>query len=244
MSSGEDRFERQSQLVPRDRLADLPITVIGVGAIGRQVALQLASLGTSQLQLIDFDRVEQTNVTTQGNRQCDIGRLKVSACRDAIEQIDPTIKVETVRDRFRSRHSIGSAVFCCVDAIQARAVIWKAVRKRVAFWSDGRMLGEVMRIIAVTDPISDRHYDSTLFDAADAHRGSCTSKSTIYTANIAAAMMIHQFTRWLRGIPVDRDTTVNLLAGEWTASQPMTPKRSEERARRALRSTPPASLLA
>ena len=30
---------------------------------------------------------------------------------------------------------------------------------------------------------------------------------------IAAGMMVHQFTRWLRGIPVDRDTSLNLLAG-------------------------------
>jgi sulfur carrier protein ThiS adenylyltransferase len=26
--------------------------------------------------------------------------------------------------------------------------------------------------------------------------------------------MVHQFTRWLRDIPVDCDTTLNLLAGE------------------------------
>ena len=28
--------------------------------------------------------------------------------------------------------------------------------------------------------------------------------------------MVHQFTRWLRGMPVDRDTSLNLLAGEWS----------------------------
>jgi hypothetical protein len=30
-----------------------------------------------------------------------------------------------------------------------------------------------------------------------------------------AWVMVHQFTRWLRGLPVDRDTSLNLLAGEW-----------------------------
>jgi sulfur carrier protein ThiS adenylyltransferase len=40
----------------------------------------------------------------------------------------------------------------------------------------------------------------------------------IYTAAIAAGLMIHQFTRWLRGLPVDQDLTLNLLAGELTAS--------------------------
>jgi len=32
---------------------------------------------------------------------------------------------------------------------------------------------------------------------------------------IAAGLLVHQFTRWLRGLRVDRETIVNLLAGEW-----------------------------
>jgi molybdopterin-synthase adenylyltransferase len=27
--------------------------------------------------------------------------------------------------------------------------------------------------------------------------------------------MVHQFTRWLRNLPLDRDISLNLLAGEW-----------------------------
>ena len=41
-----DRFTRQRELVPAERLAAVTATVIGVGAIGRQVALQLAAIGT------------------------------------------------------------------------------------------------------------------------------------------------------------------------------------------------------
>ena len=59
MSPIEARFERQSQLVPMDRLTEVTSTVIGVGAIGRQVALQLASIGTPRIQLIDFDKVDE-----------------------------------------------------------------------------------------------------------------------------------------------------------------------------------------
>ena len=73
------RFEGQAGLVPLDRVRPMAVTVIGVGAIGRQLALQLAALGVARLQLVDFDRVEQTNVTTQAYLESDVGQTKVAA---------------------------------------------------------------------------------------------------------------------------------------------------------------------
>jgi tRNA A37 threonylcarbamoyladenosine dehydratase len=64
MNDSDDRFARQAGLVPREQLAQLDVTVIGVGAIGRQVALQLASLGVQKLQLIDFDRAPDVSGPT------------------------------------------------------------------------------------------------------------------------------------------------------------------------------------
>jgi sulfur carrier protein ThiS adenylyltransferase len=210
-----DRFTRQQDLVPRDRLAEVTATAIGVGAIGRQVALQLAAIGCPRLQLIDFDTVDATNVTTQGYWAADIGKPKVTAMQAAIAGIDPQVSVEAVMDRYRPRVSIGDAVFCCVDSIDARAAIWRSVQGKCSLWCDGRMLGEVMRVFAAADSVTRQYYSTTLFAQTEAQAGHCTAHSTIYAANIAAGLMVHQFTRWLRGLPVDRDTSLNLLAGEW-----------------------------
>ncbi len=141
MATEANRFQRQQDLVPAGRLAELSITVIGVGAIGRQVALQLAAIGASRLRLIDFDRVDATNVTTQGYLSTEIGQLKVHATAAAITMIDHTIAVDAVADRFRAKMDVGHCVFCCVDSIEARAAIWRSVRNRCRFWVDGRMLG-------------------------------------------------------------------------------------------------------
>ncbi len=143
MNATFDRFQRQESLVPRERLTGLQASIIGVGAIGRQAALQLAALGVPKLQLVDFDKVEPTNVTTQGYLNEDIGRAKVDATASAVWQIDPLIEVDAVEDRFRPQLAIGDAVFCCVDSIEARAAIWRATSRRARFWCDGRMLGEV-----------------------------------------------------------------------------------------------------
>ena len=211
-----DRFIRQRDLVPRDRLAGVTTTVIGVGAIGRQVALQAAAIGVPRLQLVDFDHVDITNVTTQGYCANDVGMTKVLATQTAIRQLDPAIEVEVVEDRYRPRMAIGQVVFCCVDSITARGAIWRSAGSKCRFWADGRMLAEVIRVLAVAEGVGREHYPTTLFAQTEAEPGRCTARSTIYAASIAAGMMIHQFTRWLRGIPVDRDTSLNLLAGEWS----------------------------
>lgn len=215
---GNDRFTRQRDLVPLQQLTQVAATVIGVGAIGRQVAVQLAAMGAPRIQLVDFDVVDVTNVTTQGYFAADIDRPKVLATKDAVHRIDTSIEIASVQDRYRAKLEIGNAVFCCVDSISARATIWRSAHSRCHCWTDGRMLGETIRVLAAMDEDSRRHYSGTLFSQADAQPGSCTSRSTIYAASIAAGMMVHQFTRWLRDMPVDRDTTVNLLAGEWNVT--------------------------
>lgn len=214
MSSSVPRFERQAALVPRERLLELEVSVIGVGAIGRQVALQLAALGAGQLQLFDFDRVEPVNITTQGYLAANLGWTKVAATASAIRQIDPEILLTLVEDRFRPQQKVGRAVFCCVDAIDARAAIWRSAGRRCEFWCDGRMLGEVLRILTVAGEQGRDHYPTTLFQRSEAQAGACTSRGTIYTASIAAGLMLHQFARWLRDLPIDPDLALNLLASE------------------------------
>jgi len=61
-----ERFSRQADIVPRERILECKATVIGVGAIGRQVATQLTAIGVPWLKLIDFDVVEESNIASQG----------------------------------------------------------------------------------------------------------------------------------------------------------------------------------
>ncbi len=213
-----DRFVRQQSLVPLERLQQLHVTVIGVGAIGRQVAIQLAAIGCRRVTLVDFDVVDDSNRTTQGYTAADVGTEKVHAARWQMLAIDPDIHVQLIQDRFRPKYAPGDAAFCCVDSISARTAIWRAIRDQCQFWVDGRMLGETIRVLTAADGASRERYAQTLFNPSEAQQGSCTSRSTIYAAGIAAELMLHQLTRWLRGLPLDCDTTFNLLAGEYTVA--------------------------
>jgi sulfur carrier protein ThiS adenylyltransferase len=209
-----DRFSRQRDVVPAERLAECDITIVGVGALGRQVALQLAAVGAPQMTLIDFDIVEASNLASQGYLEVDLGRPKVQATAEQCRRINSRVEIVETNDRFRRSMNVGSVVFACVDTIDARKLIWDSVKDNVSFFGDGRMTAEVIRILTACDTDSRQHYPSTLFTQAEAHAGACTSRMTVFAANVAAGMLIAQFSRWLRGLPTSRDLTLNLLADE------------------------------
>ena len=214
------RDQRQRGLVPPQRLAACHALVIGVGAIGRQVALQLAALGVPRMTLFDDDTVQIENLAVQGYWPDDLYKPKVEATAVLGRRIYPQLQVQPIAERFQrstAKHWPADAdllVFACVDKIGTRRMLWEALRDRAAFFADGRMNAEVIRILAVGVPALDEGYRKTLFGAAEAYNGPCTARSTIYTAAIAAGLLIGQMTKWLRDLPLDADFTLNLLANE------------------------------
>ena len=222
-----DRDVRQRALVPPEQLAACHAHVIGVGAIGRQVALQLAAVGVPRLTLFDDDTVCVENLAPQGYFPEDLNTPKVCATTALCRRINPDLAVTPVAERFKrstARHlpdDQSLVVFACVDSIGTRRLLWEALRHEAALFVDGRMSAEVIRVLAASPPL-DSSYATTLFDAERAYAGACTARSTIYTASITAGLMVGQFTKWLRGLPVDSDLTLNLLSAELTAGVPCT----------------------
>lgn len=228
-----DRFERQADLVPVDRLAIVHPVVVGLGAIGRPLALQLTAIGASRITLIDFDVVEEVNLPTQGYREKDLGALKIDATADILREIS-SLEITKLNLKFEAkmlRKPSLPVVFACVDSIEVREEIARACRaQKVQLLVDGRMLGETMRILTATaNPDTYGHYMTTLFKREEAAQGRCTARSTIYCATIAAGLMVHQFTRWLKGlIAPDKDIMLELaisaISSPSAASGPTSPE--------------------
>ena len=210
----KERYSRQQDIVPPERLATCKATVVGVGAIGRQVALQLAAMGIPWLQLIDFDKIEPSNLASQGYLQDDLNRPKVQATGDMCHQINHGLEVYEVNERFKRSMEIGNVLFSAVDSIEIRRQIWNVVKDKIKFFADGRMSAEVLRILVACDMDSFDYYPITLFSPEEAYVGRCTAKTTIYCANIAAGLMVAQFTKYLRHLPADYDIQFNLLSME------------------------------
>lgn len=209
-----NRFSRQADLVPINEIEQCSATVIGVGAIGRQVAIQLASIGVPKIQLIDFDSVEDVNLAVQGFTEEDMNLPKVEAVARTLKAINSSIEVDIKNERFRRSMEIGNAMFVCVDDIEVREMIHRHTENRVSYFSDGRMSGESIRILTATSPSDHKFYKTTLFAKEEAQEGPCTAKSTIYSASGAACLMVAEFTKWLRGYPLSMDISFNLMTTE------------------------------
>jgi molybdopterin/thiamine biosynthesis adenylyltransferase len=66
------------------KLAIQPLTICGAGALGSQLADNLARQGFQQLRVIDRDRVEEHNVSTQLYGESDVGAWKVDVLRQRL----------------------------------------------------------------------------------------------------------------------------------------------------------------
>lgn len=79
----------------QERLESARIAVLGVGGLGGWSALNLACCGIGEMLLLDFDRVEMSNL----NRQIlygepDIGRYKVEAAAERLSSFNTSMRVE------------------------------------------------------------------------------------------------------------------------------------------------------
>nr|WP_238988647.1 molybdopterin-synthase adenylyltransferase MoeB [Alcaligenes aquatilis] len=82
------------------RIKNAKVLVIGAGGLGSPTLLYLAAAGVGTLGIIDFDRVDESNLQRQIIHTVDsIGELKVESAKRAIQKLNPHIKVETYTDR-------------------------------------------------------------------------------------------------------------------------------------------------
>jgi len=79
----------------RKKLKKSTIGIAGLGGLGSNAATSLARAGIGKLVLVDFDKVEESNLSRQYYFLDQIGKLKVDALKDNIKKINPEIIVET-----------------------------------------------------------------------------------------------------------------------------------------------------
>ncbi len=107
-SLDEDARERYSRhvLLPeigeagQHRLAQSTVLLIGAGGLGSPSAFYLAAAGVGTLRIVDFDRVERSNLQRQIlHREQDVGELKVESATRALSALNPRVRIDASAQR-------------------------------------------------------------------------------------------------------------------------------------------------
>lgn len=102
----QDRFSRAPELAP---LARKRVVIMGLGAVGSTIAVQLGRAGIGLLSLFDYDVVEPPNLVRHEADLLDIGMSKVDVVASRVRRANPFTQVQ-----------YGSGIFGKVDLIDPR----------------------------------------------------------------------------------------------------------------------------
>jgi adenylyltransferase/sulfurtransferase len=106
------RYSRQITLpeigaAGQARLARGSVLVVGAGGLGSPAATYLAAAGVGRVGLVDFDRVDQSNLHRQILfATSDVGRPKLEAARERLHDLNPEIAIETHDARLTSANAL------------------------------------------------------------------------------------------------------------------------------------------
>ncbi len=91
----------------QQKLKAASVLVIGTGGLGSPVALYLAAAGIGRIGLVDYDKVDASNLQRQIIHGTDrVGVLKVDSARSRMLDLNPYIQVDTYNEPFTSANAM------------------------------------------------------------------------------------------------------------------------------------------
>lgn len=76
------------------KISEATVAVCGLGGLGSNIATALSRAGVGKLILIDFDKVDITNIHRQQYKVRQIGMFKTDALQENLNEINPYIETE------------------------------------------------------------------------------------------------------------------------------------------------------
>lgn len=116
----------------QNKISTARVAVCGLGGLGSNIAIALARAGVGHLHLIDFDRVDLTNLNRQQYAVGQLGQYKTDALRETLSLVSPycdvtcdTIQVteENLPDLLKAEDYICEAF----DRAEAKAMLVSGV---------------------------------------------------------------------------------------------------------------------
>jgi len=99
----------------QDKLCDTTVAVCGLGGLGSNIAVSLARAGIGKLILIDFDKVDISNLHRQQYKVNQIGMYKTAALKENLKEIAPYVELESYTEKITEENCV--CLLNCADII-------------------------------------------------------------------------------------------------------------------------------
>ena len=146
------------------------VAICGLGGLGSNIAIALARAGIGKLILIDFDRVDITNLHRQQYKADQIGMYKTDALADNLREIAPYIELEMHTERITEDNAVkllqGADIVCeAFDDAECKAMLTNTVLSE--FPDKYLVAASGMAGMGVTNSIKTRRITSKFYLCGD-----------------------------------------------------------------------------
>lgn len=112
----------------QDKISNARVAIAGLGGLGSNIAVSLARCGVGHILLVDFDKVDLSNINRQQYFYDQIGMYKTDALKDILKNINPYIKIDTKCIEINSENATevfaGFQIVCeAFDEPQSKAML-------------------------------------------------------------------------------------------------------------------------
>lgn len=119
-----------------DRFSSATAAICGLGGLGSNIAIALARAGIGRLILVDFDRVDITNLHRQQYKAEQIGKYKTEALATNLLEISPYTEVKGVTEKVTEDNFLelleGADIVCeAFDNAEAKAMLVNGVLQKL-----------------------------------------------------------------------------------------------------------------
>jgi len=155
-----ERYGRQIMMVGfgeagQEKLKKAKVFIAGAGGLGSPIAIYLANAGIGTMRLVDFDKLELSNL----NRQIlhwpkDVGRLKVDSAREKLNAMNPEMKLEAMNETITEDNVLEltkgfDVIVDAMDNIKTRYILNGAAIKQGVPFVHGAIYGLEGRAMTV-----------------------------------------------------------------------------------------------
>ncbi len=120
----------------QQKFTNSTVAICGLGGLGSNIAVSLARAGIGKLILVDFDKVDISNLHRQQYKADQIGRFKTEALAENLREIAPYLEVEThavcvTEENFEALLSEADIICEAFDRAEAKAMLADGVLEKL-----------------------------------------------------------------------------------------------------------------